>query len=92
MMLKLWKLPTTCRQLAEDARIVAGRRDVLYHGTRHPRSVLRMNRLFYSYPGISSDNPFLSGGRDLMRDPVTSRANGGLAPIIERKLISPSTH
>src|SRR5262249_45252116 len=41
-MLKLWKLSRKCRDLAQDARAIAGRRDVLYQGTRHPRSVLRM--------------------------------------------------
>ena len=35
----------------QEARAIAGRREVLYHGTRHLRSVLRMNTLFCSYPG-----------------------------------------
>ncbi|WP_369721996.1 hypothetical protein AB8Z38_34490 [Bradyrhizobium sp. LLZ17] len=35
----------------KEARTIAGRREVLYHGTRHLRSVLRVNTLFCSYPG-----------------------------------------
>jgi hypothetical protein len=57
-MRRLWKLPTRCRQLAEDTRTVAGRRNVLYHGTRHPRSVLRMNTLFRSCAGGEERVPF----------------------------------
>ena len=45
-MLKLWKLPRKCRDLAQGARAIAGRRDVLYHGTRYPRCLFRHNVLF----------------------------------------------
>jgi hypothetical protein len=50
-MLILGEQSRACKELSQDARAIAGRQAVLYHGTRHPRSVLRMNTLFYSHQG-----------------------------------------
>jgi hypothetical protein len=46
-----WHISERYRKAAHEARAIAGRINVLYHGTGHPRSVLGMNTLFYSYPG-----------------------------------------
>src|SRR5665213_3240032 len=39
------------RQLADFARKMAMNQDVLYHGTRYGRSILRSGVLFTAYPG-----------------------------------------
>ena len=52
-MLKSRKIWEDCRKAVYEARAIAGRINVLYHGTRYPRSVLGMNTLFYSYPGTA---------------------------------------
>lgn len=39
------------KDLARLARQTAGRREVLFHGTRHAKSILKAKVLFYSVPG-----------------------------------------
>jgi hypothetical protein len=52
-MLRFGKPFTGFRDLVGEARAIARGFDVLYHGTRHPQSVLRTNMLLSSYPGTA---------------------------------------